>query len=211
MSSLPAHRLHAIVDVLVASREGWAPIDLARAFFDGGARVVQVRAKELASGPFLELAEQLVTLAGGYSASVIVNDRVDVARLSRAHGVHVGQEDLPPSAAREQLGPEAIVGFSTHTVAQLEDALREPVTYVAVGPVFGTSTKDTGYSAVGTDLVSAASRIAGSMPVVAIGGVTLENAPAALAAGAASVAVISDLVAGGDPEARVKAYLRALA
>ena len=211
MNNRPAHRLHAIVDVLVASREGWAPIDLARAFLNGGARVIQLRAKDLASGPFLGLAEHLVVLANGYSATVIVNDRVDVARLSRAHGVHVGQEDLPPSAAREQLGADAIVGFSTHTVAQLEDALREPVSYVAVGPVFGTSTKDTGYSAVGLELVAAASRTAGSTPLVAIGGVTLENAPAALAAGAASVAVITDLLAGGDPEARVKAYLRALA
>ena len=85
------------------------------------------------------------------------------------------------------------------------------MTYVAVGPVFGTSTKDTGYSAVGVDLVSAASRIAGSLPVVAIGGVKLENAATAIAAGAASVAVISDLLTGGNPEARVKAYLRALA
>lgn len=186
-------------------------MDLAGAFLAGGARVLQVRAKELASGPLLDLCEGLVALAGGYSASVIVNDRVDVARLSRAHGVHLGQEDLPPLAAREQLGPDAIIGFSTHTLAQLEDASREPITYVAVGPVFGTSTKDTGYSAVGLDLVSAASRMAGSMPVVAIGGVTLENAASALAAGASSVAVISDLLAGGDPEARVKAYLRALA
>ena len=152
-----------------------------------------------------------MALADGYGASVIVNDRVDVARLSRAHGVHVGQEDLPPSAAREQLGPDAIVGFSTHTLAQLEDARQEPVTYVAVGPVFGTSTKETGYNAVGLDLVSAASRRAGSTPVVAIGGVTLENARSAIDAGAFAVAVISDLVAGGDPEARVKAYLRALA
>ena len=85
------------------------------------------------------------------------------------------------------------------------------MTYVAVGPVFGTSTKDTGYSAVGVDLVSAASRIAGSLPVVAIGGVNLENAATAIAAGAAAVAVVSDLLTGGDPEARVKAYLRALA
>ena len=211
MSTLPAHRLHAIVDVLVCSHAGWPAVDLARAFFDGGARIVQLRAKDLASGPFLDLAEGIQALAAGYSASVIVNDRIDVARLSGAHGVHVGQGDLPPATAREQLGPDAIVGLSTHTVAQLEAARREPVTYVAVGPVFGTSTKDTGYSAVGVDLVSAASRIAGSLPVVAIGGVNLENAATAIAAGAAAVAVISDLLTGGDPEARVKAYLRALA
>jgi thiamine-phosphate pyrophosphorylase len=195
--------------VAVASRAGWAPIDLARAFLDGGARVLQVRAKELASGPFLELCERLVALAGGYSASVIVNDRVDVARLSGADGVHVGQEDLPPAAARSQLGPEAVVGFSTHSVAQVEAALLEPVTYIAVGPVFGTSTKDTGYGAVGLDLVSTASGLAGPLPVVAIGGITLDNARSAIDAGASAVAVISDLLVG-DPTARVRAYLREL-
>ena len=211
MSNLPAHRLHAIVDVQVASQAGWDPVDLARAFLDGGGRVLQLRAKESPSGRFLELCDRLVAAAIGYSALVIVNDRVDLARMSGARGVHVGQEDLAPSIARDQLGPAAVVGFSTHSVPQVEAALREPVSYVAVGPVFGTSTKDTGYDAVGLDLVRAASRTAGTMPIVAIGGVTLENAPSALAAGAASVAVISDLVAGGDPAARVKAYLRALA
>jgi thiamine-phosphate pyrophosphorylase len=184
-------------------------MDLARSFLDGGARVLQLRAKDLPSGALLELADDLVALAGLYDSIVIVNDRVDVARLSGAHGVHVGQEDLPPAAAREQLGPDAVVGFSTHTVAQAEAALREPVSYIAVGPVFGTTTKDTGYTAVGLDLVSAVARAAGSIPIVAIGGVTLDNARSAIDAGAAAVAVISDLLVG-NPAERVKAFLRTL-
>ena len=195
----------------VAAKAGWKPLDLGRAFLDGGARILQLRAKDLPSGPFLDLADALVTMADQYKASVIVNDRVDVARLCNAAGVHVGQEDLPPSVARDQLGPAAIVGYSTHSVAQVEAALREPVSYVAVGPVFGTSTKDTGYNAVGLELVAAAARLAGSMPIVAIGGVTLDNARSAIDAGAAAVAVISGLCGGRDAEARVKAYLRALA
>jgi thiamine-phosphate pyrophosphorylase len=203
------HPLHAIVDVHVASKAGWEPQGLARSFLDGGARVLQLRVKDLSSGAFLELADALVAMARGYEAVVIVNDRVDVARLSRADGVHVGQDDLPPAAAREQLGLSAVVGFSTHTMAQVEAALREPISYVAVGPVFGTSTKDTGYSAVGLELVSSAARLAGSMPLVAIGGVTLANARSAIDAGASSVAVISDLLVG-DPGERVKAFLRAL-
>ena len=210
MNDLPRDSLHAIVDVHVASKLGWTPLDLARSFLDGGARVLQLRAKDMPSGTFLELADALVTLAGGYKAIVIVNDRVDVARLSGAGGVHVGQEDLPPAAAREQLGPDAFVGFSTHTVPQVEAALREPISYVAVGPVFGTSTKETGYTAVGLDLVSAAARLAGPIPVVAIGGVTLDNARSAIDAGASSVAVIADLLVG-NPAERVKAFLRALA
>lgn len=197
------------MDVQVASRAGWKPLDLARAFLDGGARILQLRAKEQSSGALLVLADALVTVAGVYKASVIVNDRVDVARLCNAEGVHVGQEDLAPSVARDQLGPAAIVGFSTHSAAQVEAALREPVSYVAVGPVFGTATKDTGYSAVGLELVASAARLAGSMPIVAIGGVTLANARSVLNSGARSVAVISDLLVG-DPMERVKAYLRVL-
>src|SRR5687767_3842513 len=201
--------LHAIVDIRVASNAGWQPLVLTRAFLDGGARLIQLRAKELPSGAFLDLSDALVALANDYEAQIIVNDRVDVARLSGAGGVHVGQDDLPPAVAREQLGPAAIAGFSTHTVAQVEEALREPISYVAVGPVFGTATKDTGYDAVGLDLVSAAARLAGSIPVVAIGGVKLANARTAIDAGASSVAVISDLLVG-DPVERVKAFLQIL-
>ena len=201
--------LHAIVDVDVAANAGWTPTELARAFLDGGARLLQLRAKDLPSGPFLDLSDALVGLAGEYEARIIVNDRVDVARLSGAAGVHVGQEDLSPAAARTQLGPAAIIGFSTHTVAQVEGALKEPISYIAVGPVFGTATKDTGYSAVGLALVSAAARLARPIPIVAIGGVKLENARAAIDAGASSVAVISDLLVG-NPAERVKAFLRIL-
>lgn len=153
----------------------------------------------------------MVALARAHDALVIVNDRVDLARVSGAAGVHVGQEDLPPAAARVQLGPGAIVGCSTHSVNQVDAALREPVTYVAVGPVFGTATKETGYDAVGLDLVRAAAGRAGDTPIVAIGGITLETAPAVIDAGAACVAVISDLLTGGDPAARVRAFVRRLA
>jgi thiamine-phosphate pyrophosphorylase len=201
--------LHAIVDVGVSASEGWKPIELARAFLDGGARILQLRAKGRPSGAFLDLSDALVVLAKEYEAAIIINDRVDVARLSGAAGVHVGQEDLSPTAARAQLGPAAMIGFSTHTVAQVVGALTEPISYIAVGPVFGTATKETGYSAVGLDLVSAAARLAGSVPIVAIGGVTLENARAAIDAGASSVAVISDLLVG-DPAERVKGFLRIL-
>ena len=171
--------------------------------------MLQLRAKNLPSGQFLQLCDALVDLTRGYSAILIVNDRVDVARLSGAHGVHVGQDDLPPAEARSQLGADAVVGFSTHSIAQAEAALHEPVSYIAVGPVFGTSTKDTGYCAVGLDLVSDASRLAGPLPIVAIGGITLDNARSVIDAGAWAVAVISDLLVSA-PSARVRAFLRIL-
>lgn len=200
-------RLQAILDVDTATRAGWAPADLGRAFLDGGARFLQVRAKHLSSGAFLELCDEMGAAARRCNAAIIVNDRVDLAQLARAAGVHVGQDDLPPAAARALLGPDAVVGYSTHSVDQFEQALREPVSYVAVGPVFGTRTKDTGYDAVGLDLVSAAAARAGGRPVVAIGGITLENAASVIAAGAACVAVISDLLKTGDPVARVRRLL----
>lgn len=207
----PFPSLHAIVDVEVAARAGWAPADLAQAYLDGGAQLIQIRAKNLASGSFLELCDALVRAAAPYNASVIVNDRADLAALANAAGVHVGQEDLAPADARQLLGAEAVVGFSTHTTKQIEWAVREPVSYIAVGPVFGTRTKETGYSAVGLELVSFAAQLAGPIPVVAIGGITIETAESVLQAGATSVAVIGDLVTQGNPQGRVAAYLQRLA
>jgi len=202
--------LHAIVDAEAAARAGWAAVDLARAFLDGGALWIQVRAKHLPSGAFLELCDEVVRCAESCGATVVVNDRADLARACGAAGVHVGQEDLPPAAVRQVLGPEAIVGYSTHTIAQVNDALREPVSYIAVGPVFGTSTKATGYDAVGLDLVSAAAACVGGRTLVAIGGITLDRASDVLAAGASAVAVIGDLLATGDPRARTRSYLQSL-
>jgi thiamine-phosphate pyrophosphorylase len=203
-------RLHAILDIDVAATAGWQPAALAAAFLEGGARVIQVRAKRLASGPFLEVCEAVVALARAHRATVIVNDRVDLALMARADGVHLGQDDLPVSDARVLLGPHAIVGCSTHTVEQIEAAATLPCSYIAVGPVFGTRTKETGYDAVGLDRVAAAVARAGSRPVVAIGGIRLETAASVIAAGATAVAVISDLLATGDPAGRVAAYVSAL-
>jgi thiamine-phosphate pyrophosphorylase len=203
--------LHAILDVDAAERAGWAPADLCRAFLDGGATWIQVRAKQRPSADFLELCDEVVRSAEAHGATVIVNDRVDLALLSKADGVHVGQDDLTPSAARRLLGPDAIVGYSTHTVDQFEAAVLEPASYLAVGPVFGTITKETGYDAVGLELVSRAVARANGRPVVAIGGITLENVMSVIEAGASAVAVISDLLATNDPEARTRAYLQKLA
>jgi len=152
-------------------------------------------------------------MAAPYGATVIVNDRADIARLADAGGVHVGQDDLAPDAARVLVGPERIIGFSTHSVAQLDAALDQPIDYVAIGPVFGTASKDTGYDAIGLTLVEEAARRARprGLEVVAIGGITIERAADVIRAGATSVAVISDLLATGDPRARVSQYLDRLA
>lgn len=173
--------------------------------------MLQVRAKSLASGPLFDLCNTIVALAVSSNAMVIVNDRADLARMSGATGVHVGQEDLPPASARELMGPAAVIGFSTHTGEQVDRAAREPVSYIAIGPVFGTRTKDTGYAAVGLAQVADAVQRSGGLPVVAIGGITLDNAVSVLSAGATGVAVISDLLNGDNPAGRVQEYLKALA
>ena len=139
-------------------------------------------------------------------ALLIVNDRADIAKMSGADGVHVGQEDLGVDDVRAMLGPNAIVGVSTHDAAQIDAAATTSATYIAVGPIYGTATKDTGYSARGLDLVGyAAERRA----VVAIGGITLDRAPEVIAAGATSVAVISDLLRA-DPAEMARRFRRRL-
>jgi len=137
--------------------------------------------------------------------------------LSRRHllaagGLALASTALAPRAVRALVGDGAIVGLSTHTVEQLDASSGEPVDYVAVGPVFGTTSKATGYAAIGLDRVrDAAARLAPrGLPLVAIGGITLETVADVIEAGAASAAVIGDLLSGGDPEARVRAFLARL-
>jgi thiamine-phosphate pyrophosphorylase len=208
---LPFPVLYAIVDVEVCARAGRRAGDVARAYLSGGARLLQLRAKDLASGAFLELAAGVVSDARAVHAQVIINDRADIAVLASADGVHVGQDDLLPEDVRTVAGPDRIVGLSTHTTDQIDAALRQPITYLAIGPIFSTITKATGYDALGYAAVAAAARLAAAAkcPVVAIGGITLETAPRVIEAGAASVAIITDLL-NGDPEVRVREYLSAL-
>jgi thiamine-phosphate pyrophosphorylase len=172
----------------------------------GGARWLQLRAKDESGADFLTLADAVVAAAAG--ARVIINDRADIAAMSRAAGAHVGQDDLPVESVRAIVGADAVVGVSTHDPDQVHRALATSATYVAVGPIFQTATKQTGYDPRGLDLVREAA--GGGKPVVGIGGITLETAPRVISAGAASVAVIADVLAG-DPEDRVRQYVRLLA
>lgn len=159
----------------------------------------------------LETAAAMAALAREYGATLLINDRADIAWLAGADGVHLGQDDLPPAAARALLGERATIGLSTHTVAQIAGAAKERVDYVAIGPVFGTATKETGYAAVGLEMVRRAVEIAAPRPVVAIGGITVQSAPSVIAAGASAVAVIGDLLATGDPARRAREFLDRLA
>jgi thiamine-phosphate pyrophosphorylase len=200
--------IYPIVDVDAAARAGWHAADLARAYISGGARLLQLRAKALDGGPFLDLASTIVAAARRAGAQVIINDRADIAALSGADGVHVGQDDLSPADVR-RIVRDGIVGLSTHTPDQITHALTTPISYLASGPVFSTATKATGYDGIGLDAVRDAARQAApaGLPVVAIGGITLDTAADVIAAGARSVAVITDLFTG-DPGLRVQQFLR---
>jgi len=199
--------LYPIIDTSLCRRREINPVALCESYLAGGARVLQLREKERSSGEFLELADLLVERANQAGALLIINDRADIARLSGAAGVHVGQDDLSVADVRTLLPEPAIVGLSTHDDRQINDALEQNPTYVAVGPVFETATKDTGYSARGLDLVR---RAAGrGKPLVAIGGITLEHTVDVVRAGALGIAVISDLL-NGDPEARTRDFIARL-
>jgi thiamine-phosphate pyrophosphorylase len=191
-------RLYAILDTDLTGAAGLDPIAVFDAWLAAGIRLIQLRSKSMAGGALLELADACSARARSAGATFIVNDRADIAALSGANGVHVGQDDLAPADARRLLGSEAIVGLSTHNVEQVRRAVTEPVSYIAIGPVFATTSKSRPDPVVGLDGVRAAARViaeAGAdIPLVAIGGITLERAPAVFAAGAASVAVISDLL-----------------
>jgi thiamine-phosphate pyrophosphorylase len=169
-----------------------------RRLIKGGANFIQIREKSALSDEFYEAAKQSLEIAEPDKAKIIINDRVDIALTVKAAGVHLGQDDLPPEKAREILGSEAIIGFSTHTIKQASAAIKLPVDYIAIGPVFATSTKKNPDDVIGLEGLAEIRRIIGSFPLVAIGGIDFSNYQMVLDAGADSVAIISGLLS--DPE-----------
>jgi thiamine-phosphate pyrophosphorylase len=175
----------------------------------GGASFIQVRDKSAPAGEFYESVAEVMSFARERSAKIIVNDRVDIALAAGADGVHLGQADLPASEARKILGPDAIIGVSTHSIEQFRAALDLLVDYIAIGPIFATRTKQDHDPVVGLDLLKEVGSMAGRMPVVAIGGINLSNAASVLEAGAESVAVISDVLSIPDQIAdRIRQFLQ---
>lgn len=177
---------------------GLSHAELVRKFAAGGATFVQLRDKYASPREFYEQAVAAVAAGRELGVRIIINDRVDIALAAGADGVHLGQDDLSPAAAREILGDKAIVGFSTHTVEQAKAALDLPVDYIAIGPIFATSTKPDAEAAVGLAGLKAVRDIIGPTPLVAIGGINAENIADVLNAGADSAAVISALY-GSNP------------
>jgi thiamine-phosphate pyrophosphorylase len=200
----PLPRLYAIADASFGD-----PVELAEALFAGGARLLQVRNKRAGARDLLYQVERILAMAPP-DAKVIVNDRVDVAMIAGSAGVHLGQTDLPPAAARQILGPGRIVGFSTHNIEQALEAEKLPIDYIAVGPIFATTTKENPDPVVGLETLAKICNTIGK-PVVAIGGIKLTNVADVLNAGAGSVAVIGDLLGSRDVAVRTNGWLNELA
>jgi len=194
--------LYAIIDPEFSN----LPVpDLASQLAAAGVNLIQLRDKRSSSSKILATARELNDLLARKNVRFLLNDRPDIAAILGC-GVHVGQEDLPPDDARKIVGPARWVGVSTHNLDQLRQADRTSADYIAIGPIFPTSTKENPDPVVGLDFIRAARAIT-RKPLVAIGGITLEKSADVFQAGADSVAIIRDLGAAENPGARAREFL----
>jgi thiamine-phosphate pyrophosphorylase len=205
-------RLYPILDAEGLSRAGVSLHAAARALYDAGVRWIQYRDKAASDGEVVERIGLLRTVFPPGQSTLILNDRVHLCAITAADGLHIGQEDMPPGEARRMLGGDCLLGVSTHNAEQLTAALATGAAdYVAIGPVFGTQSKRNPDPVVGLNGMAQA-RALTDLPLVAIGGITQENAPAVIEAGADAVAVISALLPEGGLgiEQRVRDFLARL-
>jgi thiamine-phosphate pyrophosphorylase len=181
-------------------------MDVAQEILEAGARPIQYRDKTASSRELFERSRDLVQRARAAGAAMIINDRADIAMMCGAAGVHVGQDDIGVDAARAVCGAGRIVGVSTHSLEQVRAADRTSADYIAIGPIFQTTTKANPDPVVGLDTISKARQLT-SKPLVAIGGITLDNAAEVWQAGADCVAVVRDILGAESPGARTEEYL----
>lgn len=181
-------------------------LSILRELVRGGAELVQIRDKSTPDRELLRDLRQCVEFAQKKEVTLIVNDRCDLVLSSSAMGVHLGQEDLPPEAARVALGEEKVIGFSTHSVEQVQKSAGLPIQYIGFGPIYATATKDSSYPAVGLQRLARACEMS-LFPVVAIGGIGFEQVAEILKAGASSVAVISSLMCAENLALQMQRFL----
>jgi len=205
MSSLVLPPLYAILDP--EQTQGRAATDALRQLLAGSAAILQLRVKTMTPRDFLELARFARAETRVHGCKLIINDRVDVALACDADGVHLGQDDLPLAAGRKLVG-QKIVGISTHDIEQARDAERNGADYIGFGPMFGTTTKNTGYAARGVEMLGKI-RAAVKLPIVAIGGINEQNVTQVWQAGADSAAIISDILSADDVVAKTQRILAA--
>ena len=195
--------LYAILDPVFTPGPA---VEFALRMADAGVDLIQLRDKRATARKIQDQASELVAHVSPRGVRIIVNDRPDIAAIVGAGGVHVGQDDLPVEEGRRICGPSCWVGISTHNLEQFREAMLTSADYIAVGPIFPTAAKENPDPVVGVDFVRAVRRLT-AKPIVAIGGITVENAADVFRAGADSVAVIRDLLSAGDPAGRASEYL----
>jgi len=188
-------RVYAITDVELS---GLSHAEQVRLLSLGGASLIQLREKKMPALEFYQQARAAVEVAAGCGVRLIINDRLDIALAVGAAGVHLGQDDMPANAARALMGAAAVVGYSTHCVEQAIAAAKLPIDYLAIGPIFATTTKSDTAPVLGLEGLRAVRQAIGEFPLVAIGGITTANAHSVIEAGADSVAVISALLSQPD-------------
>jgi thiamine-phosphate pyrophosphorylase len=188
---LALSKLYAITDVRLSGLSHARQVAL---LTQGGAKLIQLREKRLAPLEFFEQAKDAIQIARQRGAKLIINDRVDIAMALGADGVHLGQDDLPPHEARRLMGAQVIIGFSTHTLKQAKEATALPIDYLAIGPIFPTSSKTSHDPVVGLERLQLIRKATQPLPLVAIGGINHDNAVSVLRAGADCVAVINSLL-----------------
>lgn len=208
-SSLPAHRLKLHVLTDRDWSRGRDMVTVAQAALAGGATVIQLRDKTASTRQLVEAGQALRRLTSQYGALLIVNDRIDVALAVDADGAHVGQDDMPGEIARRLLGANRILGMSAGTMEEAQAALAARADYLGVGPIFATRTKADAGAPIGTRLLRDLS-VHSEIPLVAIGGITADNAGAVVEAGATGVAVITAIVNAEDIEAATKRVVKAM-
>lgn len=188
-------QLYPITDVRLS---GLSHAEQVKRLIAGGATLIQLREKHASPREFYVDAEAALRIAHSRDVRIIINDRVDLAMALKADGVHLGQDDMPPHAARELLGERAIIGFSTHNISQAMTAKNLPIDYLAIGPIYATSSKENPDPIVGLDGLRRVRLAVGSLPIVAIGGITRSRASEVLAAGADSIACISEILSSPE-------------
>jgi len=184
-------KIYPITDTQLS---GISHLEQVKALLAGGARMIQIRDKHMSSRELFGAIEECQALIRDYDAKLIVNDRVDIAMALGTDGVHLGQDDLPPTEARKLLSTGAIIGFSTHSGEQALEAIKFPVDYIAAGPIFRTLSKTDAEPAIGLTGLKTIRQAIGGFPLVGIGGIDLDNCRDVLSAGADSVAMISALI-----------------
>ncbi|MCH8889515.1 MAG: thiamine phosphate synthase [Myxococcales bacterium] len=186
------------------------PIDQARAACEGGASIVQLRAKRATDSVALEWAEAIREITRKFDVGFFVNDRFDLALAADADGVHLGQDDFPPSEIPIGVRASLLVGRSTHSLEQAREACEEPVDYIAFGPIFATETKDSPGDPRGVERLAEVVRAVQPQPVIAIGGIDLGNVARVAEAGVAGIAVISAIADAADPRRAARALAKTL-